>query len=148
MTRSKRILKIITNNLTLFPGKISVTGIFYTLIMVLHNTLWNQATTDIANFDIIQSIIVTYANTMYENQKALTYQNHPLKCILTLQKFPKLVPHPFFSNLRNVDIPQITQESFNVSCFSWNKVHWQYLVLDMSRSITFIANNTLLYHFY
>ena len=73
MTPRKRILKIVANDLTLFPEKTSATGIFYTLIMVPHNTMWNQATIDITNFDIIQSNVVTYANTMYKNDKALTY---------------------------------------------------------------------------
>ena len=42
-----------TSNMTLFPGKIKATGIFYTVIMVPHDTLWNRATIDITNFDII-----------------------------------------------------------------------------------------------
>ena len=62
-----------TSNMTLFPGKIKATGIFYTVIMVPHDTLWNRATIDITNFDIICSNVVRYANTMYENYKALRY---------------------------------------------------------------------------
>ena len=62
-----------TSNLTLFPGKTNATGIFYTVIMVPHDTLWNRATIDITNFDIIWSNVIWYANTMYENCKALRY---------------------------------------------------------------------------
>ena len=60
-----------TGNLTLFPGKMKATGIFYTVIMVPQDTLWNQAPIDITNFDIMWSNVVRYANTMYENYKAL-----------------------------------------------------------------------------
>ena len=117
MNPSKRILKIMTSNLTLFPGKTKATGIFYTVIMVPHDIMQNRSTIDITNFDIIWSNVMRYANTMYENYKAPRYWNHPLKCILTLEKFPNLVPRPFVSDLHNVEIPQITAESFNVSCF-------------------------------
>ena len=60
-----------TSNMTLFPGKIKATGIFYTVIMVPHDTLWNRATIDTTNFDIIWR--VRYGNTTYENYKALRY---------------------------------------------------------------------------
>ena len=62
-----------TCNVTLLPGKTKATGIFYIVIMVPHDTLCNQATIDIENFDIIWSNIVRYANAIYENYKALRH---------------------------------------------------------------------------
>ena len=58
-----------TSNMTLFPGNIKATGIFYTVIMVPHDTLWNRATIDITNFDIIWSnVICSFVRKLQSSQ--------------------------------------------------------------------------------